>query len=217
MKNITEFINEAIQTEKSRISGYRNIILTRRENVDCANISEEDFVQFMVADLKEAAKLYEEETAKEEAKNAERRLAQRKQQIIDYANKHYKRESNRKKYIDNAMQNLKENPFRHTLSFVDFDVTPWSNGISGACILHPDRAEEEVVKCFKEIKDNKYFKRATGWSIKYEAREGSVFSAFRPFIDLIGDDLLKSEMEQDRERLAASIERFYSGSNYWGD
>lgn len=217
MKNITEFINEAFETEKSRISGYRNIILTRRENIDCSNISEEDFVKFMTADLKEAARIYEEEAGKEEAKNVERRLEQRKQQIIDYANKKYKRESNRKKYIDNALQNLKENPFKRTLSFVDFDVTPWENGISGNCILHPDKGEEEVAKCFKEIKDNKYFKRATGWAIKYEAREGSVFSAFRPFVDLIGDDLLKSEMQQDRERLAAAIERFYSGSNYWGD
>ena len=47
--------------------------------------------------------------------------------------------------------------------------------------------------------------------------EGSVTAAFRPFIELIGDDLLKDEMEQDRERLKASIEKFYSKSDYWDD
>lgn len=217
MKHIAEYINEALETEKSRLPGYRNIILTRRENVDCAHISEEDFCQFISADIKLAAQLYNEENAKQEARNAEERLERRKKQIIEYANKRYKRESYRKKYIETAMANLKENPFKNTLTFVDFDVTPWDNSISGACILHPDRIEQEAPECFKEIKDNKYFKRATGWSIKYEAREGSVSSAFRPFVDLIGDDLLKDEMQQDRERLAASIERFYSNSNYWGD
>ena len=219
MKNISDYINEALEAEKSRISGYRNIILTRRENVDCANISEEDFCKFISEDIKLAAKIYDEENAKQDAKNAEERLEKRKKQIIDYANTRYKRESNRKKFIDAAIAiaNLKDNPFKHTLTFVDFDVTPWENGISNACILHPDKIEEEAPGCFKEIKDNKYFKRATGWAIKYEAMEGSVTAAFRPFIELIGDDLLKDEMEQDRERLKASIEKFYSKSDYWDD
>ena len=143
MKNISDYINEALETEKSRISGYRNIILTRRENVDCANISEEDFCKFITEDIKLAAKIYDEENAEQDAKNAEERLEKRKKQIIDYANKRYKRESNRKKFIDAAIaiENLKENPFKHTLTFVDFDVTPWENGISNACILHPDKIE----------------------------------------------------------------------------
>ena len=51
MKNISDYINEALETEKSRISGYRNIILTRRENVDCSNISEEDFCKFISEDI----------------------------------------------------------------------------------------------------------------------------------------------------------------------
>ena len=39
------------------------------------------------------------------------------------------------------MVNLKENPFKNTLTFVDFDVTPWENSISSVCILHPDKIE----------------------------------------------------------------------------
>ena len=216
MKSISEYINETLETEKS-LSGYKNIILTRRENIDCANISEEDFCKFISEDIKLAAKIYNEENAKEKAKFEAERLEKYKKEIIEYANKRYKREGNRKRYIENAIANFKESPFKNTLSFVDFDVTPWKNGISSACILHPDKIEQEAPACFKEIKDNKYFKRATGWAIKYEAREGSVASAFRPFVDLIGDDLLKDEMKQDRERLADDIERFYSKSNYWGD
>ena len=61
MKNISDYINEALETEKSRISGYRNIILTRRENIDCSNISEEDFCKFISEDIKLAAKIYDEE------------------------------------------------------------------------------------------------------------------------------------------------------------
>ena len=75
--------------------------------------------------------------------------------------------------------------------------------------------DKKIVANAKNI--HKYFKRATGWAIKYEAMEGSVTAAFRPFIELIGDDLLKDEMEQDRERLKASIEKFYSKSDYWDD
>ena len=153
MKNISDYINEALETEKSRISGYRNIILTRRENIDCSNISEEDFCKFISEDIKLAAKIYDEENAKQDAKNAEERLEKRKKQIIEYANKRYKRESNRKKYIDTAIANLKENPFKNTLTFVDFDVTPWENSISSACILHPDKIEEEAPICYKGIKD----------------------------------------------------------------
>ena len=193
--------------------------MTRRENIDCSNISEEDFCKFISEDIKLAAKIYDEENEKQDAKNAEERLEKHKKQIIEYANQRYKRESNRKKFIDVAIAiaNLKENPFKNTLTFVDFDVTPRENSISSVCILHPDKIEEEAPICYKEIKDNKYFKRATAWAIKYEAMEGSVTAAFRPFVELIGDDLLKDEMQQDREILKASIEKFYSKSNYWGD
>lgn len=117
--------------------------MTRRENIDCSNISEEYFCKFISEDIKLTAKIYDEENEKQDAKNAEERLEKHKKQIIEYANQRYKRESNRKKFIDVAIAiaNLKENPFKNTLTFVEFDVTPRENSISSVCILHPDKIE----------------------------------------------------------------------------
>lgn len=217
MKTLIDFINESLEREKGSFDDYEIITLVKREDLDCKNLTEEDFVKYICQDVKTAAKIYSEETDKINIKKAEERLEKRKEEIMKDASIYYKREGNRKKYIDNALKNLKLNPFKDTLKFIDFDVEPGNNGIPGDCILHPDNIEKEAPLCFNIIKDKKYFKQATGWAIKYEARKGSLSAAFRPYVELIGDESMKTQMQQDKDRLEQSIKNFYAGSNYWGD
>ena len=66
------------------------------------------------------------------------------------------------------------------LSFVDFDVWPGSNSIPNNCVLAPSSTHEQIGKCFDIISNNKYFKSAHGWAIKYDAKNDSIRSSFRP-------------------------------------
>lgn len=218
MKTLKSFINEAIQIEKGKYNGYRVISLVRREDIDCSKISEEEFIKFMTADLKEAAQLYYDKNKVEKDEEDKKYIERETERIKKYAESKYKREHYKQKYIETAIKNIKTNPFERKLEYLDFKVEPWKNSIYQDCILEPYKiTDEKLASCFKLIKDNKYFKKATGWALKYHAGENTWRSSFRPYIDLIVDDNTKAEMEKDEESLAKAISAFYSGSNYWGD
>ena len=218
MKNITEYINEALEIEDST-SSYRIVTLLRHENIKCGKLTEEEFCELIEADLKEAAKIYADARKPEKEAASKAYMELRRKQLTEYAEKKWKTEKKRNEYIENAMANLNASRslYDDKLDFVDFDVEPWENGIHGTCILHPSKIKAEAPRCFADIKDNKYFKRATGWAIKYEANKDSLRSCFRPYIDLLGDESLKKEMAEDRKRLADAITSFYANTNYWGD
>lgn len=219
MKNLNTYLNEAIEiTRKDDNSDYRIVTLVKRENIDCANISEEDFCKYIIEDIKEAADTYKKEVKRDLDRIKQENLPEMTKKFTEIADKRYKRASYKKKYIDQAIENYLKNPFEHTLSFVDFDVDPGYNGIPGSCILKPDTIDEKAAaNCYAEVADNKYFKRATGWAIKYVASERTLVSSFRPYVDLIADETVKQEMEADKQRLAGAIDRFYKNTNYWGD
>lgn len=217
MKTLKNYIYEAVEVTDDRLGNYKLLTLHKRENVDCANISAEDFAKFIVEDVETAIKAYSEfrKPMKEEEKA--KYIERRKADIIKYAEKRYKRQSNRDKYIQNAIENIKDMPDYDNITFFDFDVEPGRNGILNDCILREGITTEDALRCFKEIKDNKYFKRATGWAFKAQANKDSMRYAFRPYVDLICDESTAKEMEDDAQRLADSISKFYANTNYWGD
>ena len=109
------------------------------------------------------------------------------------------------------------------ISFFDLDVEPYSNGISGSCILRTkDINEEKVRSCFKYIKDKKYFLNAKGWEFCYETSETDnenykYYSCFRPQIKLLFDEDVQKQYEKDVKDLADDISRFYATCRYCGD
>ena len=198
----------------------KTAILISRE-IKCSEITKEQFVNMMGEDLTNALhedirifKPIEEERYNERKSNE---FETAKNRIKEYAAKHYKSLKWQEKYINREMENLaksfetkwKQFSF-YPVSYFDFDIEPWKNGISGYCILHPCETKENLERCFEYIKDNVYFKAAKGWQL-IDHR------SFRPEIKLILDEEMETKYKNDERGLSEAIARFYEGSNYWGD
>jgi hypothetical protein len=108
-----------------------------------------------------------------------------------------------------AKEQVKTYDFR-PVSFFDFKLNPFSNGISDNCILRVNTTEEKLGSCFDEIKNNKYWVTATGWQLIEERNS-------RSQIKLIMPDEMNELYRKEEGRLANAIANFYAGSNYWGD
>ncbi len=109
-----------------------------------------------------------------------------------------------------AKETYEPDGYGMNLSFVDFDVWPDSNSIPNNCVLAPSSTHEQIGKCFDIISNNKYFKSAHGWAIKYDAKNDSIRSSFRPYFQLLVDHNTASEMHYDAINLAEEIDHFYN-------
>jgi len=207
------------------MNDYRWITLTSR-NIDCSTITVEEFISAMFADFLEAQDKYNElyipEWEARKVKNFENHIACVLKHATKVAEKKWKTEKRRNAYIESevkkARKEYKFDSFYYDLSFFDFNVTPGEMGLSGnCCISYRDLTPEALRRCFNEIKDNKYFKKALGWKLTYEASNNSYQVSFRPQIKLIVDKETENQMENDEKRLTESVCKFYENCNYWGD
>lgn len=91
--------------------------------------------------------------------------------------------------------------------------------ISSDCIITRKSLgdDNQHRRMYKKLKDSKYFNKATGWAFKYEASKDSLASCFRPWVDLDLNESARQQIAADKKKLSDDIERFYAGSNYWGD
>ena len=225
MKKIVDYINEAVEFEKVKSTFGRDmgvVTLLRHEDIDCGNLSEEEFVSLMKADLDKAIVEYAGICKEYNDKVIADRVEKAKKDAIAYAEKKYKKQSYKDKYIQNAIKNAEDSKwFLENPENIFFDFWPekGQNGIPGVCILTKKSTESQLKQCYEKLQGSKYFKKATGWAFKYESKDKDALSicSFRPYIDVIIDDDLRSEQARDEKRLADSIEKFYAGSNYWGD
>ena len=225
MKSLSNYINESIEFDL--IDSYYGkigvVTLVKREGIDCANLSKEDFVSFMNEDIKIAHEEYSKICKKYNDDFISKQVEKAKKNAIEYAEKKYKRQSYKDKYIQNAIKNAENSKAFFSDAdkiFFDFKPDTGENGINSVCIISPkDVTDSQLEKCYDIVSKSKYFKKATGWSFKYESQNKdkvSVYS-FRPYIDLILDENTRSEQQRDADRLRDSINNFYKDSNYWGD
>lgn len=226
MKKLVDYINESVEFEKIKSTFGREmgvVTLLRHEDIDCANLSKEEFVSLMKKDIAKAIEEYTSICKDYNEKAIVNLIERTKKAAIEYAEKKYKRQSSRDKYVENAIKNAEaskmylSNPDK---IFFDFWPEKGSNdGTPTVCILSKDTDKHQLAKCYDKLKDSKYFTGATGWVFKYESQNKDSVSiySFRPYVDVIIDDNLRAEQVRDEKRLADAIERFYSGSNYWGD
>jgi hypothetical protein len=145
-----------------------------------------------------------------------------RKRATNFAEKKWKTEKKRTAYIEaevaKARKEYKMSDFYYDLSFFDFDVNPGKMGISGdCCISYKELTPAKLGRCFEAVKDNKYFKKATGWKLTYEADNNSYRTCFRPHIELIVDAETEAKMKKDAEDLTESVRKFYEGCTYWGD
>ena len=223
MKNLVEYINEAVEFEKLK-NGYNLVTLVSREDVDCANISKEDFIKFIKEDLTTAIAEYKKICEPLDKEAFDRFVENERIKATKYAETKWKTEKKRQEYVDNIVKNCEErkNYFNSRADNVFFDFKPErhaSQGIPQVCILGKDSDKKQLGRCYDEIFDNKYFKKATGWKFKYETdnEDKPGFYAYRPYVDVILDESTSAERKREEDNLTKAIEDFYSHSNYWGD
>lgn len=215
MKSIINFISEAIEIEKTN-NWCRTITLVTRDNIDCANLSKEDYTRMMVEDLKEADRLYREENKKYDKQSYEDELAWQKKKFTEYAEKKWKTDKRRQQYIETAMKNLKLQPRESKITFVDVNsVHP--GPMSFKPQIDYDNLEENTARSYESIKNSDIFREASGWKIKYEAPNNTMRMSFRPYVYFIVSDNKRKELEDEEKRLADSIRDFYKDTKYWGD
>ena len=207
------------------MNDYRTVILTSR-NINCSTITVEEFIRAMFSDFLEAEEKYNDlyipewEAAK--VKSFFQNLEWARKRATNFAEKKWKTEKKRTAYIESevakARKEYKMSDFYYDLSFFDFDVNPGEMGISGnCCISYKELTPAKLERCFETVKDNKYFKKASGWKLTYKASNDSYRTCFRPHIELIVDAETEAKMKKDAEDLTESVRNFYKGCTYWGD
>ena len=204
---------------------YRTITLTTR-NINCSTITEEEFVKAMFSDFLEAEEKYNDlyipEWEASKVKNYFSRLEYIRGWATRIAEKKWKTEKKRtafvEKEVEKAKKEYKLDDFYYDLSFFDFKVNFGEMCLSGnCCISYKELTPTKLRRCFEEVKNNKYFKKATGWKFTYEASNNSYRTCFRPHIELIVDETTAAQIKKAEEDLTASVNKFYEGCTYWGD
>lgn len=179
-------------------------------NINCANITKDDFVNAIVDDMKNAYQNHVDYEQPTVDKRNEEYVNSQIKKITEFANSKYKREKYKQEYINKEISKINRNYFSiPSFSFADFDVMPDRMGISYDCIISMDRLDK-VDKCYERVKDNEYFKKIVGWEIIYVPSQ-------RNYFKFITDAETEKEMNA---RIAAhnrSVHDFYENVTYWGD
>ena len=145
-----------------------------------------------------------------------------------YAAKKWKTEKRRNQFVEEYISKTKLDfasrvaPEFEPLTFVDFDVNPGYNGLSGNCCIS-EFDDKHLGKCFDEIKDNEYFKAATVISIGYTEANSrwetyhDALCHFRPQVYLTLPAELEKKWKDEASALAEDVRNFYANCNYCGD
>ena len=203
---------------------YRTIVLVKRDDIDCSSLSKEEFIYMLTEDYKKAVKRASDLLDEEHEENKKLSVERVRKVAEEYANSHYKRESSKKKYIENAVANelSRKRSRLYNVDWFDFDISfGKGSGIPSYCIVDKDTLKF-LGKIYDDLTNeegyaNTFWKEATGWEFKYTAKKDSYHSCFRPWIDLIIEDNKKEEITKNKKNLANEINDFYSKHNYWGD
>jgi len=197
----------------------KKVFVSREFVKSPAELSKEEFIKMAIEDV-EVAKVeyrkWSEEVAEQRYKeDCEMYAEHRKQRIRAITNvsyKRYKREFYRQRWVEQEIAKLPETLARgywhvgRDLTDIRWDLKPWDNGAH-----HIDlRRDLEYIfgYLYDEAIKNKYFLQCTGWSIVEDFSTEFKFHL---------SEELQNEWKEDERKLGEAINRFYAGSNYWGD
>lgn len=201
----------------------KKVFVTRKFNKNASEITRDEFISMMRADIEATIAKFRTWTAivgdkkyQEDNEAYKIRRAEKVEQIISESYKKYKREYYRLRYVEREIASLPENLIRNSiydgreLGSISWDIKPWSNGCS---LIMSDHIEDTLLytlgHLYKEAIKNKYFLQCSGWSI-VESLSSAEFK-----LHLSAE--LQEQWKADEHKLAESIARFYEGCTYWGD
>lgn len=221
MKDITSFIKESIDIEKSKIGTYVTVTLVKRENLDLSTITKKQFVKYMLEDFNKAVAEYDKiitplnELRRKELIDSEVKAA------ISYAEKKWKTEKKRNEYVENIRKNAEAKEwYMQKADRIFFDCKPDTGkmSITSDCVFNKNTDEKQLGRAYENLKKSKYFTRGTGWAFKYEAHsKTNLYYSFRPYVDILLNETDRAEQLRDAEMLRKSVDDFYKNTNYWGD
>ncbi len=190
--------------------------LVTRDHINCCDLTAHEFATMMIEDMLQAKRVYDAKWYPIKLQLYRDSLNTQKSILLKnakrFARRHFRKQMERKEFVETELANFSFHEFKYrSISFFDFDVRPWENGIPHDCILSYDRLTEAAMeRCWNAINDNLYFKAAKGWKLVD-------YHGFRPQITLLLDEVMEALFQQDAKDLAASIEEFYKGCTYYGD
>lgn len=197
----------------------KKVFVSREFVKNPAELSREEFIKMAIEDVEVAKVEYrkwsEEVTEQRYKEDCEEYAKRREQRILDITNtsyKKYKREFYRQRWVEQEIAKLPETLARgywhvgRDLTDIRWDLKPWDNGAHHIDI----RRDLEYIfgYLYDEAIKNKYFLQCTGWSIVEDFSTEFKFHL---------SEELQNEWKEDERKLGEAINRFYAGSNYWGD
>lgn len=197
----------------------KKVFVSREFVKSPAKLNKEEFIKMAIEDVEVAKVEYrkwsEEVTEQRYKEDCEEYTKRREQRILDITNtsyKKYKREFYRQRWVEQEIAKLPETLARgywhvgRDLTDIRWDLKPWDNGAHHIDI----RRDLEYIfgYLYDEAIKNKYFLQCTGWSIVEDFSTEFKFHL---------SEELQNEWKEDERKLGEAINRFYAGSNYWGD
>lgn len=197
----------------------KKVFVSREFVKSPAELSKEEFIKMAIEDVEVAKVEYrkwsEEVTEQRYKEDCEEYAKHREQRILDITNtsyKKYKREFYRQRWVEQEIAKLPKTLTRgywhvaRDLTDIRWDLKPWDNGAHHIDI----RRDLEYIfgYLYDEAIKNKYFLQCTGWSIVEDFSTEFKFHL---------SEELQNEWKEDERKLGEAINRFYAGSNYWGD
>lgn len=222
MKRLSEYINESYEIEETNKYGsYVTVTLVRRENLDLANISKEDFIKFILEDYKEAVSEYDKIIKPLNEKRRKDLIERDVKSAIKFAEKKWKTDKKRNEYVENIRKNAEAKEwYMDKADRIFFDCKPDKGemGINQVCIFDKETDEKQLEKAYEVLMNSKYFKKGTGWAFKYDASSKEhLYYSFRPYVDILLNESDKAEQQRDEENLTKAVDDFYKDAKYWGD
>ena len=208
----------------------KKVFVTRNFEKNASEITREEFVAMMRADVEVAIAEFREWSAIESEKKYQVdneaykiRRVEKIEQIIAESYKKYKREFYRLRYVEREIASIPDSLDRcyykgRELGGISWDIKPWSNGCTlimwgsnlwGVNEYDANYLERYVSGLYDEAIKNEYFLHSTGWSI-VESLSSAEFK-------LHLSDEMEAKWKADEQHLAESIANFYEGCTYWGD
>ena len=208
----------------------KKVFVTRIFNKNASEITREEFVAMMRADVESTitkfrtwSAIVKDKKYQEDNEAYKIRRAEKVERIISESYKKYKREFYRLRYVEREIATIPENLDRcyykgSELGGISWDIKPWSNGCTlimwgnklwGANEYDAEYLERYVSGLYDEAIKNEYFLHSTGWSIV----ENLSSAEFKLHLS----DEMEAKWKADEHKLAKDIAKFYEGCTYWGD